>query len=348
VPDFKKFLEDPTYNNLKAMLLNVNHGFDILKVQYFVAKMNDAGLDLEWIEHATQRYKSVITPARGSAPSAVTGLMQTSGYGIGLANHPDYEKKENFESAKNITYNRQIPDMSNTTSAVQYGLSHGHATATGLSGSTNLLAYLSRHIASTDHNFSTEQAMLAGMMFLVFDGGHSLYEIMAIHTAVNLSENTTLSTEEQEKFRDLEKTMRANGAPWDSARDLAEMLASTALGEKQEKVFANHLENYHLDYREIVELAKHGGRATEVSTAMDTALGKTIEYFKDNSHYASRNEALIAQHRVQTAASSSSAVHGEIEPAPEPPAVAKTLTTLTELFRMEDEEDARERARDKG
>lgn len=305
-PDLKNFMKEPTDKNLKAMLLNVNHGFDILKVQYLVSTVSKSfSHDISWKETADQRYES-LQLKRSTRPFQEIGeekdsdglglQMRTNGYGIGLANHPDYEKQDTFESAKNMTYHRMIPDMNQATEAEKHNLRHGHATVTGLSGSTNLLASLSQDIAKNDKYFSKEQAMLASMMFLVFDGGHALNEVMKVHTAIVESENAAFSEEEeaQQKFREVQNNLLANKAPPDVAKRIAQGAVNDAIFNAKKKAFIAHLNNnYHLDYRTIIELAEHGGSGKEVNAAMDTALGKTIDYFERNSYYMSRNEDLL-------------------------------------------------------
>jgi len=351
-PDLKKFLDAPTYEGLKAMLLNVNHGFDVLKLHYLAAAISRLGYEsMPWMQDARPNYVRVIQPANGTSPPVVADTMKTSGYGIRLANHPNYEKYSTFTSAKNSTYHRLLTNMNELGKPEQQALSHGHPVVTGVSGCTNMMTYLSLHIAQKEQSFSPQQAILGTMMYLVFDGGHSLNEIMTVHTSIRSSERTKASAERLAKIR-MEQIaqMEEDDLEDDSIEPLAQFLPRTreeANRSAKEEKRKHHLETYQFDYRQIVELAKHGGSDKEVSTAMDTALGKTIEYFKDNSHYAAQNEALTAQHSAQDVASSSSAAHGEIELAPESSPVEKARTTLTELLRMEAEEGERERARDK-
>ncbi|HEX7636174.1 MAG TPA: hypothetical protein VF427_12960, partial [Noviherbaspirillum sp.] len=307
VPDLKKFVEEPTSDNLKAMLCNVSHGFDVIKVLYLFYKVSELFSDrIGWKNTADKRYTPLqaerstrpFQEIKGEQGEVKLGrlMMQTSRYGIGLANHPDYEKYDTFQSAKNMTYVRMIPNPNEATEAEQQRLRHGHSTVTGLSGTTNLLNFLSLKIAETDKNFSIEQAMLAGMMFLVFDGGHSLSEIMAVHTAVTSSENVTLSEAEKEKFQDMEKKLLSNRAPPKIAKNMAELCLNNEIRKAKLEAFTNHLKNYHhLDYGTIIEMAKHGGSDQDVSAAMDTALSKTIDYFERNSHYMSRNEDLLGK-----------------------------------------------------
>jgi len=91
------------------------------------------------------------------------------------------------------------------------------------------------------------------------------------------------------KIDDTEKKLLEKGGPGvspDTARGLAE----------EQEAYKSHLRGYpYLDYRTIIDLAKQGGSDKDVRAAMDTALSKTIDYFKRNSYYMPRNEELLAQ-----------------------------------------------------
>ena len=310
-PDVEKFMKDPTRDNLKAMLLKVDHGFDILKMHSLINNVSGTFSDeIAWRENADARYHEVLQPARNTRPfqamaergvnssGAHKGLekklglaIETSAYGTGLASHPDYEKQNSFHSAKDSSYGRMNPDMGQLSKMEQQALHHGHAIVTGLSGNANLLTYLSRDIAKKDREFSTEQAALASMMFLVFDGGHSLNEVMAVHTGVTLSENVKLSEEEKAETGEIEKRFRAGKAPQSVIQRQVRNYLQTTLDDKQKNALAQHLEGYHLDYHDIIKLAKRKGNDDEVRAAMDTALDKTIDYFNDNSYYVGQNAA---------------------------------------------------------
>jgi len=218
VPDVKKFKEEPTYENLKAMLLNVNHAFDLLKVQYLVAKISPyfSG-GAPWKTLSDSRYSAIL---QLRAPRGANLEINTSGYGINLANHPDYEKYDTFESATNMAHLRKIPQMKKAAKAVRERIRHGHPTVGGISGSTHLLQHLSLQIASTDNEFSVEQAIVAGMMFFVFDGGHAINEIMAVYTALtaltsseNPLEDLMRSKEVKEKIDATEKKTFGERSP---------------------------------------------------------------------------------------------------------------------------------------
>ena len=311
-PDLEKFREEPTYSNLKSMLLSVNNGIDILKVQSLISKVSKQfSDDIEWKEYADQRYKYVLQPARKTRPFQVLenevgvsaqqaadltnklGLdIKTSRYGTGLLNHPEYEPQEKFYIARDTTYGRMNPDMANLSGMEQQALYHGHAIVTGLSGNANLLTYLSRRIAKEDSDFSVDQAILAGMMFLGFDGGHSLNEVMAVYTAIIASEKIELNSEEVARTKALEKRLLNGKAPPSVAKRFANSNRQGLLDEKRKKVFVQHLENYHLDYSSIVELAKDKQHRDEISQALDTALTRTIEYFDNSSYYKKQNSTL--------------------------------------------------------
>ena len=310
--DLEKFREEPTYSNLKSMLLSVNNGIDILKVQSLIPKVSKQfSDDIEWKEYADQRYKYVLQPARKTRPFQVLenevgvsaqqaadltnklGLdIKTSSYGTGLLNHPKYEPQEKFYIARDTTYGRMNPDMANLSGMEQQALYHGHAIVTGLSGNANLLTYLSRWIAKEDSEFSVEQAVLAGMMFLGFDGGHSLNEVMAVYTGIMASEKVELSSDEVASTKALEKRLLNGKAPQSVAKRFAHSNRQGLLDEKRKKAFVQHLENYHLDYSSIADLAKNTQHRGEISLALDTALGRTIEYFNNSSYYKKQNSTL--------------------------------------------------------
>jgi len=183
-PEIDEFISDAGPDTLAAMLSKVENGFDVCKIHYLAVHISFLPMSsLEWAEDAGENFRDVVGPARSTRPSVVAGHMKTSEYGNRLANHPSNEKHDSFRTTKSWAYANIPPSPDTLSEFEKRAQAHGHTIVNGASGSANIMYFLSRHIAQEDPDFSTENALLASMMFLVFDGGHSLNEVAAVYEA---------------------------------------------------------------------------------------------------------------------------------------------------------------------
>ena len=177
-----KFLKSPKIN-----------GFDCVAVPWLLVRLGN-GLDggenaseryknVPWKEEGDKNYKEIITKqtSRESvANESDKTALNTEGAGLNLAHQPSALPPEQgmTPSVRPATRNRPtIGEGQNPAKAMTQAREHGLPYASGCSGSTNLLLHLMKHLQKKVP-VDTKDFLLGSMMFLVYDGGHSIQEVL--------------------------------------------------------------------------------------------------------------------------------------------------------------------------
>ncbi|MCW7764180.1 MARTX multifunctional-autoprocessing repeats-in-toxin holotoxin RtxA [Photorhabdus luminescens] len=199
-PELTTFLDEPTFANFKTMMTTVNNGFDVIKVPFLSVKMaitSGMGMDrTAWKIGGDRFYEDVITKARSTSSELtaaadvkyrveITG-KQTNDYGTALPYQPAHDKHDDFLYGRKVAAGRiLVPGWE--TEFEHHALAQGHSVVTGASGSTNIMVHLNNYIASKQPTFSARQSYLNTLAFLVFDGGHSVNESLAVYQALQVT-----------------------------------------------------------------------------------------------------------------------------------------------------------------
>ncbi|MGR5146438.1 MARTX multifunctional-autoprocessing repeats-in-toxin holotoxin RtxA [Photobacterium alginatilyticum] len=197
VPTLTQFLETPNYDNFKTMMTQVDDGFGVIKVPFLAVKMAiTPGLGMEmapWKAEGDRFYQNVITKARSTSALISSGVdgenqvnlieKKTSDYGTALHYQPKGDAYEDFQEGRSVADGRILTPGKETTFESN-ALNNGLSVVTGASGSTNIMMHLNQHLASKNPGFSVDQAYLNTLSFLVFDGGHSVNESLAVYKAL--------------------------------------------------------------------------------------------------------------------------------------------------------------------
>ena len=197
VPTLTQFLDTPSHANFKTMMTQVDDGFGVIKVPFLAVKMAiTPGLGMEmapWKAEGDRFYQNVITKARSTntvISSGVDGENQvnliekkTSNYGTALHYQPKGDTYDDFKEGRSVPDGR-ILNSGKKTTFESNALNNGLSVVTGASGSTNIMTHLNQYIASKNPGFSVDQAYLNTLSFLVFDGGHSVNESLAVYKAL--------------------------------------------------------------------------------------------------------------------------------------------------------------------
>jgi len=101
--------------------------------------------------------------------------LQTSGYGTVLAHQPQLEGGDNWGKGMAVQGKTTL-DMDKIKAFDANALSHEMNSVNGPSGSTNIMSFLYLQMQKEDPQFNLQDAFASTMMFLTFDGGHSLPE----------------------------------------------------------------------------------------------------------------------------------------------------------------------------
>jgi len=252
-PEIHAFLENPSFEALLDALKKVDSGIDILKVNFLAIQLSMLGRNTaskDWMAFADANYHSVVLPQRST--DAMNHELQTQGYGIRLHYQPEYEPTPQFGQGKSWA-DARTPDFDMISAFEQMAVSAGHPIVHGASGSTNMMAFMLRLMAQTNPRFDINSALLGTMSFLVFDGGHSFNEAMAVADAI--------------------KTHPGSADP--DHVDLNTMMERSDM-----------MSDYAMQYHDLARLDNSGA----VEHALDTALSKTLDYFDEHSHYARQNQ----------------------------------------------------------
>jgi hypothetical protein len=178
-----KFLESPK-----------TKGFDCVAVPWLLVRLGN-GLDegegasdryknVPWKEEGDKNYKEVITKQTSRESIANENnktALNTEGAGLNLAHQPSAlpPEQDMTPSVRPTTRNRPtIGEGQNPSKAITQALEHGLPYASGCSGSTNVLLHLMKHLQKQGVPINTKDFLLGSMMFLVYDGGHSIQEVL--------------------------------------------------------------------------------------------------------------------------------------------------------------------------
>ena len=254
-PEVHAFLADPSFEALLDALKKVDSGTDVLKVNFLAVQLSMLGrhtASKDWMAFADPNYHDAVLPQRTTFET--DHEVTTQGYGIRLHYQPEYERFAQFGEGKSWsdakTPNLEIPSDFEELSAMT-----GHPIVNGASGSTNIMAFMLRELARKDPSLDAKSALLGTMAFLVFDGGHSFNEAMAVADAIETHPGAA----------------DPDDVEFETIMDRSDMMSA-----------------YSLRYEDMARL----GDRVAVEHALDTALSKTLDYFDAHSHFAQQNQEI--------------------------------------------------------
>ncbi|SFU67752.1 MARTX multifunctional-autoprocessing repeats-in-toxin holotoxin RtxA [Xenorhabdus koppenhoeferi] len=229
VPEITTFLGDPTFANFKTMMTKVDDGFSVIKVPFLAVKMATTpgmGMDIaDWKKKGDIFYQNVITKARSTSTDLTTGTdvthkvvitqKQTNDYGTALPYQPANNKHDDFLYGRKVAAGRILTPGRETTFE-RNALAQGQSVVTGASGSTNIMVHLNDYIASKQPDFPTGQSYLNTLAFLVFDGGHSVNESLAVYQALQATgdERQQVLNSYTANYQDLAEIAGESGKVW--------------------------------------------------------------------------------------------------------------------------------------
>ncbi|WP_387465138.1 hypothetical protein [Photorhabdus sp. RM323S] len=186
VPELTTFLRSPTFANFNTMMTKVDNGFDVIKIPFLAVKMavnQDMGIEMaSWKREGDRFYTNEIKKTRSTHEAKLIGV-QTNDYGTALPYQPVGDKYNDFLYGRKVAAGRILTPEQETKFEIN-ALAQNHSVVTGTSGSTNIMVHLNNYIASKDPTFSAAQGYLNTLAFLVFDGGHSVNESLAVYKAL--------------------------------------------------------------------------------------------------------------------------------------------------------------------
>lgn len=184
-------------------------------------------------------------------------LEKTDGFGTSLPHHLPNKGGENWGSGANIQASVHV-NVNEPTKFEENTLNSEQNTVNGASGSTNVMTFLYRYMLQNppendkEPPINIQDAFAGTMMFLTFDGGHSLPESFGTFNSILLNDpvlsGTSLTAEyEKEYIKRREKT----------------------------------LQNFNLEYQDIPKMFQSKDTAEATQNAIDTAFAETTKLFSE-------------------------------------------------------------------
>lgn len=166
-------------------------GSDILLRQCIAVKLMVALRDVgskrvPWMARADYSYCAVVKPQRKRLGNiaVILGAAQPTG-GITLSYQPPI-LQQSWMIRSIRALERYKPDLTNPSSSISVALEAGIPYASGISGSTNVMLHLASHMKKKcGWQIDMQHALLSILLFVVYDGGHSIHEVMWIANYLN-------------------------------------------------------------------------------------------------------------------------------------------------------------------
>lgn len=205
-PEVRAFMASPTQENFRAMMLKTESGFDTVKQSWLAVKisleLNFEHLPCPWMGPANENYGQVIFPSRSTETSPLAPFQvnrdgnfmhgstfsnvkappdfqsvqrQTRGFGTQLPHHPTPETPDTWLEGRSVQSGVRV-NVHGPRTFERNALLNNQNTVNGASGSTNIAIFLYMYMQQSDATFNVSDAFAGTMMFLSFDGGHSLPE----------------------------------------------------------------------------------------------------------------------------------------------------------------------------
>ncbi len=210
-----------------------------------------------WMDKGDSNNRKVVVPQKGLDTFGDDSNLSV-GAGITQRHQPAIVEEDWMEPGKRPTtvsrpeinkpgIDEDDDETKHPTEAVELALEHGLPWATGASGSTNIMLHMLEHLQDNGHDdIDTKDFLLGTMMFLVYDGGHSVNEVL-----------------------------------W-TANQLEPVLGlEIGLRDDEEEP-----EEFVADYEQFIGLYGDKGTGKALQEAAEGAWDKVTDYFDEHSHFA--------------------------------------------------------------
>jgi len=199
---------------LKALLTFLDNpgddGYAMIATPYVLVKTANIlqqKKQVTWMEQAGRNYWNIITNQTGrtdvltSTDPNIRFTPQTApklseGAGIGLRHQPNPFIADGMVPSMRPTL-KNMPQFEQgvefPTDSVATALQHGLPFASGVSGSTNIMLHLLDEMRNRGETVDVKNFLLGTMMFLVYDGGHSMQEVLWTANQLDATLNLNLN-----------------------------------------------------------------------------------------------------------------------------------------------------------
>ncbi|EOI6844091.1 hypothetical protein ACMVI2_004234 [Salmonella enterica] len=238
----------------KLLRSNVANGQQCIAVSYLSVKVFNAlkasNIDWDWILKTNGNYLTHVHKNNGRIKvNNHDSVIPVPTAGITLRHQPAAVSEE-WMTVTNRPSLQARPRASNIPVPVQQALSHGIPYANGVSGSTNIMLGIIAHLRDEGKHIDPQSALLGTIMFLNYDGGHSIHEV--------------LWTANQ---REPELNLQLRASPRKRKMDELKFISN---------------------YESFQDLYAATGCRQAVTDSLSKAWTETIEYFRNNSYFSKR------------------------------------------------------------
>lgn len=172
----------PQSKQLLSELLRgpITTGFKSIVIPYLSVKLF-CGLSVtslgkaDWVRKINENYSSVMSVHRGRIDGPSNAVSAAAG--ITLRHQPAAVVDEWMTITDRPSLHCK-PDLQNPTVPVLTALQSGAPFAGGISGSNNIMLGIIAHLRAQGRAIDPKSALLGSIMFLNYDGGHSLHEAL--------------------------------------------------------------------------------------------------------------------------------------------------------------------------
>jgi hypothetical protein len=267
---FKRFAEDRDTggSSLERLIEFLNTpptcGQDLIATTYTMVTMSlylqSGATSPAYMRKALTNYEKVVLPQSNREKAGdPTFAPDAAVAGITLAHQPAASTDPSLIASKRpVTYNRMQAKLS-TQNRIQ--LDKGLPFASGASGSTNILLHLLAEMREGGANLDGYAFLANAMMFLVYDGGHSIHEVLYVANQLERDKN-------RGRFG-----LRKSGEP-------AESFGFSSLKKPANK--------YATDYDAFIDVIP-GELGKAFENAQEKAWNETQDYLLQNSAFADQD-----------------------------------------------------------
>lgn len=157
----------------------MDNGFDCIAVPYVTVKMSlcmQAHGGAPWMGRANRNYADVVGHAAARLTEAAPNSNRMAPKsGITMHHQPDIV---GGREAAMHPGDRNRPNLEQASPELHTALEHGVSFVSGVSGSTNIVMHMVGDILDRGGQVDPKDALLGTMMFLNYDGGHSMHEAL--------------------------------------------------------------------------------------------------------------------------------------------------------------------------
>ena len=181
---------ETTLTALHAMLRQPKKtGVDCILMPYTAVKLSvcldsDNAFAKEWMESADAFYETGIHEARSRAKAkSPNPNRETAKAGITMHHQPSIVSGNGLQPAMHPA--DEFRPIVNTSPQIQAALQHGVAYAGGVSGTTNIMMNMASAFKQHEVDIDAKDVLLGTMMFVNYDGGHSMHEALWVANQVD-------------------------------------------------------------------------------------------------------------------------------------------------------------------